>query len=164
MSKEAYIRLMNFISHRKPLKQAVEILYKLLPVFMFIGYPLIVIVNGFSHSVIRLALAIGVPALTLGVSLVMRRLVNRQRPYEKFNASSIIKKEKKGQSFPSNHSVCAFVIAMSGFSVNPTVGIVLSVIALMIALTRIFSGVHYISDVIAGSLIGLTFGAVFIFL
>lgn len=164
MKKETYIKLMDYIKCHKVLKDLIEILYTALPFVMVIMYPMIVILNGIRGIDHKFILSIVIPAVTLMGVYVIRKLINRQRPYEKYDTNSLIAKDKKGQSFPSNHSACGFVIAMTGFSISPVLGISLLFIALIIALTRIFSGVHFISDVIAGIMIGTLAGLVFIFI
>lgn len=164
MKKETYIKLMEYIRHRRILKGLIEVLYTALPLVVAIMYPVIVFLNGkrgFDH---RFILSIVEPAVTLVGVYAMRKLINRQRPYEKFAADSLIAKNKKGQSFPSNHSACGFVIAMTGFTLSPLLGFLLLGIAFIIALTRIFAGVHFISDVLAGIIIGTLAGCVFLFI
>ncbi len=164
MKKETYIKLMDYIKRRKTLKGLINILYTALPFVMLVVYPVIIILNGLKAIDHKFILSIVVPAVTLfGVALI-RRLINRERPYEKFGVSSLIVKDKKGHSFPSNHAACGFVIAMTGFSVNAILGTWLLVVAFVIALTRIFSGVHFISDVMAGIIIGILMGSIFIFI
>ena len=164
MKKETYVKLMDYLRHRKVLKDLIEILYTALPFVMVVIYPVIIIINGIRGFDYKFALSILVPGITLAGVYFMRRLINRQRPYEKFETNSLIAKAKKGQSFPSNHSACGFVIAMAGFTVSPLLGFLLLAVAALIALTRIFSGVHFISDVLAGTFIGTLMGIVFIFI
>ena len=60
---------------------------------------------------------------------------------------------------PSRHSFSAAGIAVTAGFVWPPLGIVAGLLAVCIAVTRILSGVHYPSDVLAG----LGFGAVVAF-
>lgn len=164
MKKETYIKLMKYLKSRRGLTKFIKILYTALPIVMFIAYPTMVVLKGIEGLGHGFILTIVVPAVTLLGVGVIRKLINKPRPYEKFGVSSLIEKSKKGQSFPSNHGACGFVIAMAGFGVNPALGFVLLAVAFIIALTRIFSGVHFISDVIAGSVIGILAGIVFLFI
>lgn len=164
MKKETYIKLMKYFRSRQRLTKLLKFLYTALPIAMLIAYPAIVVLKGIKSLDHGFLLTIIIPAVTLlGVGII-RKLINKPRPYEKFEANSLIEKSKKGQSFPSNHAACGFVIAMAGFGVNPIFGFVLLAVAFIIALTRIFSGVHFISDVIAGSVIGILAGSVFLFI
>ena len=164
MKKETYIRFMDYLRRRKALYNLIKILYTALPLIMVVVYPVIIILNGLKGIEHKFILSIVVPAVTLAGVYVMRKLINRQRPYEKFGVDSLIAKNKHGQSFPSNHSASGFVIATAGFSVHPALGFSLLAVAFIIALTRIFAGVHFISDVLAGCLIGTLAGLVFIFI
>lgn len=164
MKKETYVKFMDSLRERQGLVRLIKILYTALPLGMVAVYPVIIILNGLRGVDHRFILSIVVPAVTLLVVAVMRRLINKTRPYEKFGVSSLIEKDKKGQSFPSNHAACGFVIAMAGFTVNPWLGVTLLFAAVIIALTRIFAGVHFISDVIAGTVIGILAGTVFLFI
>lgn len=164
MKKETYIELMEHIRSCEKLANLIRFLYTALPLVMVVVYPVIVILNGIRSVDHKFILSIIVSAVTLAGVYIMRKLINRQRPYEKFMTASLIAKDKKGQSFPSNHAACGFVIAMTGFSVSPLLGFILLAVALLIALTRIFAGVHFISDVIAGVTIGVLMGSVFLFI
>ena len=72
-----------------------------------------------------------------------------------------INKDKTGESFPSRHTLSAFLITMTGFYVYFPVGIVLAVMSLIIAITRVVSGVHFTKDVIAGAVIGILSGIIY---
>lgn len=164
MKKETYIKMIAYLKSSEKLTKLIRFLYSAFPVVMFVAYPIIIVLKGIEGLGHGFLLTIVVPAVTLVGVGVIRKLINKTRPYEKFGVSSLILKDKKGQSFPSNHAACGFVIAMAGFGVNIILGVVLSVIAFVIALTRIFSGVHFISDVIAGTAIGIIMGIVFLFI
>jgi len=64
-------------------------------------------------------------------------------------------------SFPSGHAARAVLIAMLALLWCPiAIGLALTLWALLVSLARIAMGVHYPSDILAGALLGLTFGAV----
>jgi membrane-associated phospholipid phosphatase len=96
--------------------------------------------------------AILVPFIGVIVVSVLRYLINRPRPYEKFGLEPVIKKDTKGKSFPSRHVFSATVIALTFFSIPQVwgIGVVLLVCAMVLALLRVLSGVHYPGDVIGG--------------
>lgn len=94
--------------------------------------------------------AVLAPAAGLFAVTVFRSLVNRPRPYETFQVEPVIPKRTKGKSFPSRHVFSAAMIAGVLFAQGLRYcGIICLVSALGLAVIRVVSGVHYISDVAA---------------
>ena len=58
-------------------------------------------------------------------------------------------------SFPSGHSAFYFALAFSLFYFNKKWGWWFTVLAFFMGLARIFTGVHYPSDILGGALLGL---------
>ena len=86
----------------------------------------------------------------------VKRIVDRQRPFEKY--SFIIKRddESGGLSFPSGHTSAAFCTATAialryhkWYFVAPAY-----LFAGSVAWARMYQGVHYPSDVLAGAFVG----------
>lgn len=91
--------------------------------------------------------------------LGLKALIGRSRP--KGNWGHVYRKFDP-YSFPSGHAVRGGVIAGLALTTLPLpVAIALCVWAAWMALARVMSGVHYVSDVLAGSALGLTLGIVF---
>lgn len=63
-------------------------------------------------------------------------------------------------SFPSGHTIVAFAVALSVGSFYPVWLPALLVAALLIAMSRIILGMHFLSDVVAGAAIGALLGRV----
>ena len=164
MKKETYIKMTEFWRNRKRLLSTLEFLYSFLPLLIFALYVTLLLYKFFVGINTDFLLSALVPLCTLTASVLLRKLINRERPYEKFSTPPAIEKDKKGKSLPSNHSASAFVIAMVAFNVNIYLWVFLMAVAVIIALTRFLSGVHFISDVLAGSFIGILAGLVFIFI
>jgi membrane-associated phospholipid phosphatase len=98
-----------------------------------------------------------VPAISFLVLSLGRHWINRKRPYEAFEVPPVIPKDTMGKSFPSRHVFSATIIAMTFLLMSPWpwAGILLLVVAVLEAVVRVLSGVHYISDVIAGIAVGV---------
>ena len=59
-------------------------------------------------------------------------------------------------SFPSGHAARAFLIAAVASVLAPAwLGIILWIWAPLVSLARVAMGVHYVSDVLAGALLGI---------
>ncbi|MDP2302471.1 MAG: phosphatase PAP2 family protein [Ignavibacteria bacterium] len=64
-------------------------------------------------------------------------------------------------SFPSNHALNNFAIAMFFYKIYPDYKWVLFISAFLIALSRVYLGLHYPSDILGGVIFGLGFGYLF---
>ena len=66
-----------------------------------------------------------------------------------------------GFSFPSNHALNNFAAAVFLLRLYPQYKWIFLITATLIAISRIYLGVHYPSDVLVGALIGSAFGYLF---
>ena len=80
---------------------------------------------------------------------------HRVRPYEYMNFIPKVKTSGTS-SFPSAHSAVAFAVFGVYYFYNLRYKYVIGVIALIIAVSRFYLEVHYLSDVLAGIALGLT--------
>ncbi len=161
MTKDRYLKLKGWFSSHETALRILELLYKFLPIVMIIVFPVILVLNaldGIDRELIRMII---VPLAVLIEVTVLRKIIKKPRPYEKYSTEPIIDREGKGESFPSRHTASAFIIAMCCIPISLSLTIILSIVAIIIALTRIFAGVHYISDVIIGALISIITGIIF---
>lgn len=95
-----------------------------------------------------------VPAAVFVIGTVLRAVIDRPRPYEKLNFTPLFPKSTHGKSMPSRHAFCAAGIAVAAWYAAPALGVFGAVLALGVAVSRVLSGVHYPSDVLAGLAIG----------
>jgi undecaprenyl-diphosphatase len=107
-----------------------------------------------------LALGAGASAVAVGIFLfrALKRTSRRQRPceIEPHCWASILPPDK--YSFPSGHSITAFAVALSLGLFYPDLQGCLLAVAFLIASSRIILGMHFLSDVLAGSAIGAALG------
>ncbi|MBM3124483.1 MAG: phosphatase PAP2 family protein [Chloroflexi bacterium] len=87
------------------------------------------------------------------IVLLIKFLVRRRRPAGEWGK---IYRNTDPHSFPSGHAARSFLIAVvaSGFA-PPWLVLILWIWAPLVALARVSMGVHYLSDVVAGALIGV---------
>jgi undecaprenyl-diphosphatase len=90
----------------------------------------------------------------LGISGIIAHFFYRDRPFITHPVFQLIK-HPANASFPSDHATGAFVIAAAIWFFRKKDGSIWLFFAACIALSRIWTGVHYPSDVIAGALIGM---------
>jgi len=72
-----------------------------------------------------------------------------------YQVNNLLHRSCVDKSFPSDHSSMAFALAFSAVFVRPLLGSALLVMAGFVAWGRVFVGVHYPADVLAGAAVGL---------
>ncbi len=78
----------------------------------------------------------------------------RPRPFVALpDAVRLIEKAAAEKSFPSSHATASFALAFGLLLHNRKWGIALCVLAAWVSLSRVFVGVHYPSDLIAGAVV-----------
>lgn len=86
---------------------------------------------------------------------VIKRLVNRKRPYHQTNLVFVYNPPKCQYSFPSGHTACAFSVAWILLMSYPVFGLFALVLASLVGISRIVLGYHFPTDVLIGCLLAL---------
>ncbi|MFR1832308.1 MAG: phosphatase PAP2 family protein [Lachnospiraceae bacterium] len=102
-------------------------------------------------AAVLISLAVG---FILG-NLILKNAVARQRPCWLDQAVPLLIKSPTDYSFPSGHSLASFEGAVSIFLYHKKWGIAAVILAVLIACSRMYLFVHFPSDVLAGSLLGI---------
>jgi len=105
------------------------------------------------------ALTVLVCILALAVLvLAVKFTIRRRRPEGEWGG---FYRSTDPHSFPSGHAARAFMIAVLAIGLGPVwLAIVLCIWAPLVALARVAMGVHYVSDIAAGMVIGVLAGVV----
>ncbi len=91
--------------------------------------------------------------VTLGEVEILKNLFQRPRPFQTYDW--VIKRaDVSGYSMPSGHSAMAFESAYIWSEYFPQLSPLFYSIATYVAISRVYYGVHYPSDVIIGGIIG----------
>ena len=160
MKGENYRQMSAYFSGTKTRNNTIKALHDVLPLIMYIFYPIQLVALGInegwgSETFLRFTL---IPLFTLILVTVIRAIINAKRPYEVYDYTPPVKKTTEGKSFPSRHTVCAFIIAMAFLYVQTRIGVIMLFLAAAIGVTRVLAGVHFIRDVISGAAIGVIIG------
>ena len=90
--------------------------------------------------------------------LAIKFTVKRRRPAGEWG---LLYRSTDPHSFPSGHAARAFLLAVLGLGLGPAwMAVILVVWAPLVALARVSMGVHYLSDIVAGMVLGIIVGMI----
>ena len=135
--------------------------------WFWIGLTLVMIVIGFlfqNRSAIfykirqtGIAAAISMSIGAIITNLFLKNWVARPRPYDAVQEIVPLIGRQVDYSFPSGHTCAAFACALIIYRMLPKrYGIPAIVLAVLIAFSRMYLGVHYPTDILGGFLVALT--------
>jgi undecaprenyl-diphosphatase len=101
--------------------------------------------------------AVGV-GVTATIVTVLKQLVDRTRPALADPAITSLVQTPQSASFPSGHSATAFAAATIVGALCPRFRWPLLAAASLVAASRVYLGVHYLIDVLAGATLGVAVG------
>lgn len=98
-------------------------------------------------------------ALLLGfvvTNLALKNIIHRIRPYDVMASLNILVKPERSFSFPSGHATSSLAAGCALFLTLPRrYGVPALLLGVLIALSRMYVGVHYPTDVLCGAAIGV---------
>ena len=105
---------------------------------------------------IGVLVALSAMALASGTVFLINALYTRPRPFDVEGMDvSLLFYQPTDSSFPANPAAVTFAIAAAVWGLNRRVGLVLFLVAGLYGLARVYAGVHYPLDIVAGALIGV---------
>lgn len=100
---------------------------------------------------------VGISGLVVLVMMI-KFMVRRRRPEGEWGS---IYRSTDPHSFPSGHAARSFLIAVIATSLSPAwLALSLWIWAPLVALARVSMGVHYVSDIVAGAVLGIIVGVI----
>lgn len=125
-------------------------------VWLALGSVLAAVNRRLAPGALQLALAIGLASLMSDA--ILKPALGRLRPYDTTADVRVIDRRSDTKSFPSGHAANAFAGAYALARLWPAATVPLWALAILVAFSRIYVGVHYPLDVVSGALVGLACG------
>ena len=88
---------------------------------------------------------------------IIRWIWYRPRPFIENHINLLIDKLNQA-SFPSGHAAFYFAISTIVYFYNKKTGILFFIASFLISISRVFSGIHWPSDIFAGAIVGIFSG------
>ena len=121
--------------------------------------------------IVGFPIAQGKPGFYVSLSMLLAALINvfcfkpiknhikRQRPFVRFDDMAAKTKAGGQYSFPSSHTTHAFSFLMSLLVFQSSLVVLMGAFVLVIALSRVILGVHYLGDSLVGGVLGVGSGS-----
>lgn len=123
--------------------------------FWLLGLAVLWLLGNDAWKYRALVMAVGI-FVTAGIVFAIKFSVHRQRPEGDWGA---VYRKTDPNSFPSGHATRAVMLAVVALGLGPLwFSLVMLCWAPFVVLARVAMGVHYLSDVIAGAILGLGIG------
>lgn len=107
----------------------------------------------------RVAIKAGIASsLSWILAHIAKLFIEIQRPYIVNGSTALSLFPGMDSSFPSGHTAFAFGMATVIFQKNRKLGIIYLAGSTLIGVARIFGGLHYWPDVLAGAILGVVVG------
>lgn len=149
MKEQSYKKMLSAVSANNNIAKLIVWTGKFITYGVYAFYPLLVLYLAFFGRSL-LVRVIAVPAVSFIAVSVVRHLLNMPRPYEKYDITPLYNKKTRGNSFPSRHTFSVFIIGFAALYVCLPLGIVVFALGVLLAVSRVLCGVHFIKDVVSG--------------
>lgn len=136
----------------------IEFFMKIPGQFVIIAAGAIAFFVGKKHLKITALIFISAFTITKYSYTAIKLLVQRPRPFQTLSDVRLILGPHGGYSFPSGHSTVSFCLAAVIAMRYPKARYPVFIAAALVALSRVYVGVHYPSDILVGAFFGTFIG------
>lgn len=97
-------------------------------------------------------------------NLILKPLIHRARPYELYDYITVLIKYPTDFSFPSGHVSSSFAVSVALTCSFKKKGVWFIILAALISFSRLYVGVHFPTDILAGIVTGIVSGLLAVFI
>jgi undecaprenyl-diphosphatase len=87
-------------------------------------------------------------------AVLIKTIYFTERPYLNKRTKALLKKKKNDPAFPSGHTTPMFAIGTIIFYFSPILGSIILVMALIMGICRVITGLHWPIDIVGGAVLG----------
>jgi undecaprenyl-diphosphatase len=125
---------------------------------LFVALVLLLLINFKKYFPMMVSAAGAILLSRIVITEAIRFLFFRPRPFLVEKVNLILPYNPAEASFPSGHAAFFFALAMAIYLQNKKLGLFFFVSAFLVTIPRVFGGIHWPSDILAGALIGIFSG------
>ena len=122
--------------------------------WMYIIYALLLLLINEKIAIPSIKVGLIAYSLHYPIYYIIKNTFKRKRPFERYDTIEGLVKPPDKYSLPSGHASASTITTLIVISFWPELNLII-VWPLLVAISRIMLGVHYISDAIMGFLLGL---------
>ena len=123
--------------------------------YILIGVLFILLIKNFKkyYKIATQAFISGIFARFIIVEII-RFIWHRPRPFIS-NSVNLLINHSPSASFPSGHAAFFFALSTLIYFYNKKTGILFLIVSFLISISRVFCGIHWPFDILAGALVGI---------
>lgn len=152
MNQSISIYFNSFLFESNFLDAFIYFIAQVLPIIM-IGFSLGYFLFSKKEKIKSLAVVL-VVSFSWALSEILKFIFNKPRPFVYMETIVPLFNFGSYDSFPSGHAMVFAALSTMMFYENKKIGIVYFTLTLFVGLARVFAGVHYLTDIVFGFLIG----------
>lgn len=149
--------LLNSLAGQSPFLDGVIVFFAshLAYILIAIFFLFLLVIEHSNREKIRIFLITLVSAIVarFGITELIRFFYHRPRPFTDLTVNQLLTSNE--WSFPSGHSTFFFALSTAVYLHNKKWGIGFFIATILMTVSRVIAGIHYLTDILGGAIIGI---------